>query len=262
MGMNLIGEWLMAAFLIVKHILQYFFLVLPIEIAGIICLPFILPFIPKQREELPHVFRWLDNHEIHLDIYNRFSNIDGLMGPWYYRLDRGINVGYISHSDGTVQRITRRSEIYEAGVAWQTVRFGENIGYWRRIWERYVWLALRNPCYYFKWKVMGFQWDSSQWRLKTIKSNATDEQIFRGLTFKLGDDRENERFGWYYEVIENLKGKRLFEFYLYMPYWPNAPIGARIRMGHKLKNINKLDEGQYVQFELSPNPFRGIDKPK
>lgn len=251
----------MLATLVVKHVFTYFIKVLPVELAGIIILPFVLPFVSKNSEKLPRAFRWWDNHEIHLDEYNKFGNIDGLMGPWYHRLDRGITVGTGVDKEGVTHQVTSRNELYEKGLDIDSVQFVEVIGYGRRIWERYVWLAFRNPCYYYKWAVLGLQWTRSDWTLKKLKSNASQDELQRGLLYKLGDDTSYERFGYYYEILENTEGNKIFEVYLHVPYWPNAPIGARIRLGHKLKDVENLKENQYVQWEFSPNPFRKIDRP-
>ena len=105
---------------VIKHFLTFFFVLIPLQIAGILILPFILPFIHKDREYLPKSVRWFDNHEI----YFKNKDLDGLAGPDYYREPRGI------------------------------YPFGPH-KYWKLLYYRYTWLAFRNPVNYFQYKVLG-----------------------------------------------------------------------------------------------------------
>ena len=75
---------------VARYVSRYMFLVLPVEAAGAVLLPFILPFVPKGQEQLPRFARWFDNHESHLP-NNKHTDIDGLLGPTSER----IKIGYL-----------------------------------------------------------------------------------------------------------------------------------------------------------------------
>lgn len=96
---------------------------IPLQLVGILMLPFILPFISKDSETLPSIFRWFDNAEIPLGIG---SQDDGLAGPKYYR-DPAI-------------------------ASYKKFLFSD---YLALLLCRYIWLAFRNPINYFQYKVIG-----------------------------------------------------------------------------------------------------------
>lgn len=110
---------------LIKHTLIFLFVTIPLQLVGIVVLPIVLLFIPKDRETLPAFVRWFDNAEIPLGIG---SKDDGLAGPAYYR-DEAI---------ATYKKFVR-SDYLALYIC------------------RYVWLAFRNPINYFQYKVIGFQ---------------------------------------------------------------------------------------------------------
>jgi hypothetical protein len=91
-------------------------------------LPFILPFVPDDKETLPEAFRWFDNAEIPLKLG---AQDDGLAGPKYYR------VPYLNSLPSFIPYSVRLFIV------------------------RYTWLALRNPINYFQHKTLGFHIEDS-----------------------------------------------------------------------------------------------------
>lgn len=108
---------------IIKHLVVYLVIILPLELIGLIVLLLVLPFLSKDREDLPRLVRWFDNHELYTkqDIQD---GIDGLAGDIPFR---------------------KKNNIYPYGP----------YNYLRNLWHRYNWLALRNPLNYFQYKVLG-----------------------------------------------------------------------------------------------------------
>lgn len=109
---------------ILKQALVLILILLPLELLGLIILPVILPFIPKDQEYLPCWLRWYDNHERYT-YQDTQDGIDGLAGDKYYRV---------------------KHKIYPYTV---------NYSFWHLLWHRYLWLALRNPLNYFQYKYCG-----------------------------------------------------------------------------------------------------------
>lgn len=67
---------------LLKHFLTLLFIKLPVQLAGIPILAVLLLFVPKDREYLPKLFRWWDNHERY---FEGNKSDDGLSGPDYIR---------------------------------------------------------------------------------------------------------------------------------------------------------------------------------
>ena len=66
----------------IKHLLTFFFIKLPVQLAGIPILAILLLVVPRDREYLPRMFRWWDNHERY---FEGNKSDDGLSGPDYIR---------------------------------------------------------------------------------------------------------------------------------------------------------------------------------
>lgn len=108
------------------------------------------------------------------------------------------------------------------------------------LWNRYVWLAFRNPLNYFGYKVLGVQ-------VKTAI-----EAIYETMSaLNVGDTTET---GFYYaEAI--IDGSRYYEYYWVISY-PLLPTYCfRFRMGHKLKKLQDNKIGDYIQFVMVISPF-------
>lgn len=183
-----------------KHIIVLLFVVIPLEIVGMIILPFVLLFVGKDKEQLPSLFRWFDNHETHLGVNGAD---DGLAGPPGYRLENGI------------------------------YPYGE-YNFFKNLWHRYYWLALRNPIYYFSYVVLGVNLST----LTEITSKEGD--------FGIGD---KYRAGSYYlEVAVN--GKSYFEYYLVYKYPLKKDKCFRFRIGWKLTS-----EDSHKQWVFTVTPW-------
>lgn len=100
-----------------KTIGIYLFVCLPLELLGMVVLPVVLPFIPANQEVLPKYLRWFDNASTYVGFV--YPAGDGLSGD----------------------------------VAYREMRKAE--GHTNLFWERYYWLALRNPINYFSVVVLG-----------------------------------------------------------------------------------------------------------
>src|SRR5690349_2988503 len=102
---------------LIKRVLQWVIILLPLMLLGFIVLAVVLPFIPKDTEVLPKWLRWFDNYS---GYRNEYPIGDGLSGDPDYRIRR---------------RLDGHKNLY---------------------WERLNWLALRNPVNYFNYKVLGY----------------------------------------------------------------------------------------------------------
>jgi hypothetical protein len=224
---------------ILLHTLKYLCVALPVEISGILLLPFILPFIAKDKEFLPKWCRWFDNHEYHLKDINGHRDVDGLMGPTKERIKIGALVEKLS---GTISYAGKNYEV------------NEDFGLLKTALYRYRWIALRNPAYYFKFVVMG-------WHVvhPMVVEQRGDLPSADPEFYEVGD-QSYDRDGWYYVEVRDM-GKTYFEFYYCKTYSGKRPgKGLRLRIGHKIGNPKeKLRRDKIIQFEFSPNPMMPIE---
>lgn len=221
--------------IICKYILRYVFCVFPVEIAGMLLLPFILPFVPKGQEQLPRMFRWFDNHESHLPD-NKHTDIDGLLGPTSERL----KIGYFIAGKEIAPDIHQ-------------LTLNPDFGFFKLLMHRYRWIALRNPAYYFKFVVMGFTVS----KLTFIYDVKGDIKYDDSESFWYVGDKEGYRKGWYFNTLE-YNGRKYSELYAVMPYSPGGKYGLRMRIGYKMRSPKSLKVGQQVQFETSFTPFKKL----
>ena len=106
---------------IAKTLLTFVFVLLPLQVIGWIILPFILPFIPKEVEHLPKLFKIWDNHDYYYPGQSG-ANIDGLAGFPKYRERYGMT---------------------------------NDSSRWLLFWVRYKFIGFRNPVNYFQYGVIG-----------------------------------------------------------------------------------------------------------
>lgn len=220
---------------IVKYFLKYIFCVLPVEIAGVILLPIILPFIPKGQEHLPRLFRWFDNHEYYQPEFH--SDVDGLLGPGSER----IKIGYYNKTG-------------EMGGVY-TVQENPKFNKFHLWFHRLRWIGFRNPAYYYKFFVMGFKCTEVP---QQFDVEADIPFIDKPIFWYVGD-KEGYRKGWYFTTFE-VDGKEYHEFYCVIPYifWPGR--GLRARIGYKVRNPSRMTKGKQYQFETSFSPFKKIEE--
>lgn len=236
--------------LIATFVVKYVLIVWPLALLGMIILPFVLAFVPRHKETLPRAFRWFDNHEAHIGHLNDNKDIDGLLGPTSER----IKIGALNE-DGTIN---------------------ESFGYLRLLWNRYRWIALRNPVYYFQHVVMGIrvtddiiiedeisdvypdglrttyldQYDTAP---EEVVGHSTSKEYFESMQLKhyYVGEKAGYRKGWYYTTYKNIKtGKRHFEFYAVLPYGKTG-YGLRLRVGVKVRNLRQRPFGYVVPTEMS-----------
>lgn len=155
--------------MILKHTLTFLFIVLPLNIAGVLILPLVLPFIPKDAEKLPKYFRWFDNHEIYYA--HMHKNIDGLAGSAKYRSQQGLT------KDSSALKL---------------------------FWVRYKWLALRNAINYFQYKYLGLNWltDSAYYKLVAIEGDSEVNEDNPGRYFIVVQGPNGKKYFEYYRAIK------------------------------------------------------------
>ncbi len=109
-------KYFLMLFRFTKHAFVYFVVCLPLILVGMVILAVVLPFIKEGQERLPKCLAWFDN-------------------------DSGIRLGYPG-GDGLAGDPNYR-------------RMRAEEGHTSIYWERYTWLALRNPINYFSYKILG-----------------------------------------------------------------------------------------------------------
>ncbi len=169
---------------LIKRILQWTLLLLPLMVISFIVLAVVLPFIPASSETLPRCFRWFDNYS---GVKSAYPVGDGLSGDPVYRLYRAVE---------------GHSSLY---------------------WERLNWLGLRNPVNYFNYKVLGYT-PATTAVVNKIKGKSFKNvkyqylEVFDGVSFVVspwGDlvEMENLYYEYYYIRTYNFFGfKRNFYF--------------------------------------------------
>lgn len=200
---------------IFKHTLIYLFIVLPLEILGSIILPFVLPFIPKSQEHLPYLVRWFDNHESYYP-GQEGQHVDGLAGPKAHRDKNGLT---------------------------------ENSSFIKLYWERYRWLALRNPLNYFQYKHLGVLISEAMMK-DYVYSYVGDPYV----------DGSDPRDGFYKLTFQHkATHKKYFECHRKMtiPFFPNYYM--MIRLGWKIRHPLNKKAGDVEQWVFTP-PFTRIRK--
>lgn len=183
---------------------------LVVAIIGIPILAVLLLFIPRGKESLPKAFRWWDNGETY---FKPEDEPDGLLGPIYWRSKRGL-------------------------LDQDKLSFGK---LW---WERFNWLALRNPADYFGYKI-GLAVNK---KLILAKSAGNSN---------VGDHKWSAR-GRYWQVVINGDGKKYWEYYRVSKY-PLIEYALRIRWGWKISRYAKHRDGRVIPFVFSITPFKRLD---
>jgi hypothetical protein len=118
----------------------------------------------------------------------------------------------------------------------------QNPGYFKILFNRWWWLAIRNPAYYYKWYVVG-----ENWRFNTMLKSPTK------APYNLGVGPGNV-LGWYFQ--ESTKGP-FEEFYGYFKWCSKYCL--RVRIGYKVGNFVNIKYGDAVQLEFAINPFYSLN---
>ncbi len=192
---------------------------LPMLLLGLIVLALVLPFIPKGRESLPKCLAWFDNHS---GIVRGYPMGDGLSGDPLYRKLRAAN------------------------------------GHTNLFWERYYWLALRNPTNHFSYVVLGHKY-SDRAKVMSIKGPLDPERSRGGFKRLEAVDFEDQLCfipmgGVYHNPNHEIP---LYEYY-YTKYYTlfGRKFYVRFRMGYKVVDDTQIVPGEYVEQVLSFNPFQ------
>lgn len=108
------------------------------------------------------------------------------------------------------------------------------------IWNRYVWLAFRNPLNYFGYKILG------------IHPQTSIEAIYEPIP---GLDIGDTTHPGLYSAEALIDNKRYFEYYLIYQYKRFPKYCFRFRMGHKLKYIKENQLNSYIQWVMVISPL-------
>lgn len=192
---------------IVKHLIILFLIVLPLQLIGMAVLAIVLPFIKKDTHNLPKYLKWFDNYEFYYQ-EDLEDGLDGLAGPINYRKQRNI---------------------YPYG----------KYNYFKLLYERYIWLAIRNPVNYFKYSKLGIVWDRTA---RVTESN---------MKYNVGDQSDR---GFFYQQVR-LDGKNYYEYYWVYKY-PFIQKCIRIRIGHKFGDPKYINNYSTVSWVCAISPFK------
>ena len=180
-----------------------------VAILGLPILGVTLLFVSRSSETLPKLFRLWDNGELY---FKETDDPDGLMGPKYYREERGTLYKY-------------------------------DLPFFKVYWERFNWLALRNPADYLKY-LLG----------PKVKDKLTVKEV--SGTTNVGDHIGND-VGTYKLVVINGDGKEYWEYYTIKQYpFANGKYIFRLRLGWKIKDPSDDLEGKRIPFEFSITPIK------
>lgn len=198
---------------LIKHFLVWIFIVWPLHIIGIPLLAVVLLFIPKNQEYLPRMLRWFDNHERY---FNDHSNIDGLAGPDYYRAKRNL----IATS-----------------------------GFFKLWYERWIWLAWRNPINYFFYAVLGAKHEDMAGYQRLVLSEP--ELVEIGTQPEDYAGTETVQFVIFDTDKDTIKYSPYFMWRKVIPYKNNTRC-IDLRIGWKFNS--EMDKDVY-QWALVISPF-------
>ena len=209
------------------HTLIFFCVLTPLKLVGLLVLPWVLLFVPRDREYLPKLFRWFDNQEYHYAIDKLDPEIDGLAGDKLYRSQRNLR---------------------------------DDSGFWKLWYERFIWLAIRNPVNYFQYAVLGLHVSAGYellYHYTTLPSDSWKLQVGNTKNMYCGFAR--------HDIRSYMKPKRdYWEYYWVKPYnLFGTRRCIRLRMGWKIGNIKNLDDhflqSKAVQFTYNLNPWKTFE---
>jgi hypothetical protein len=113
-------------------------------------------------------------------------------------------------------------------------------------WNRYVWLAFRNPLNYFGYKILG---------VEVIESPKLEDVWVHGNAITLTEvgDRKGEKSGVYYVEI-TIAGKTYYEYHM-IQKWSTTKC-LRFRMGHKICDPSSNTTGSIIQWVFVLQPYK------
>jgi hypothetical protein len=108
-------------------------------------------------------------------------------------------------------------------------------------WNRYTWLAWRNPTNYFEYVVLGVKVDYSLYLIETNDING-----------KVGDST-GDHAG--YRYTEMALGDKVIYEYSYIKKWSDKTC-LRFRMGYKIGSVKSNKLGSWIQQCLVLSPYK------
>ncbi len=203
---------------LVMNVVLFLVVDFPVMLLGMVVLAVVLPFIPEDKETLPKCLAWFDNYSGRL---KRYPLGDGLSGdPLYRHLRR-------------------------------------DAGHTNLFWERYYWLALRNPANYFSYAVLGHTYTSKA-KVLSIKGPMNPELVggFKRLeAVDFEDQIVVVPFDGIHTIVDHPIS--LYEYY-YAKYYTlfGRRFYIRFRMGYKVGNDGEIASGETVERVFSFNPLQ------
>ncbi len=209
---------------LLKHLLVWLLVCLPMMVLGVVVLAVVLPFLPERNERLPRALAWFDNASGRKRPYP-FG--DGLSGDPLYRL-------------------LRKSE-----------------GHTNRYWERLLWLGFRNPINYFDYSVLGHTFtDSARVTFSSGSSDPGMDNSQGMKVLEMVDYKDQLVFGS--PPFMPISGSSLVSmpttYYEYF-YVKNYTLFGKnlcvwFRFGWKIVSQEEMVPGEMTQWVLDFNPFK------
>ncbi len=188
---------------------QWLLICLPLMVLGTAVLAIVLPFIPASAETLPKALAWFDNYSGRALGYPAG---DGLSGDPTYRAKRFLE------------------------------------GHTNQLWERYYWLALRNPINYFDYTILGHTYGEAvgitALILEGSMSVSDAPPVTPGFKYLELDDNGTTLYEYYYVSKAYTLFGHKYEF--------------KVRFGHKIGNIHEATPGQTTQWVFDINPIERV----
>jgi len=170
---NLDGNtWYVGGYRFIKHLVIYLAFCLPFMALGCVLLALALPFVKPKQEYLPRWLRWWDNASTYIN--GHYPLGDGLSGDPTYRKERA------------------------------------KAGHTNLFWERFYWLALRNPMNYFEVFNLGLTGYKTTRIESTSPTGRIDRTLIEGYSYTEARNPMEKKiaYQYYYVKFYTLFGKR------------------------------------------------------
>lgn len=194
----------------IKHLTILLLISIPLQILGLLILLPVVAFYDIGK--LPRALRW-------------FDSADPFTGRNTEVIDRTNQGGWLKDSPaGTYSKLAT-------------------------IWNKYIWIAWRNPTNYFGYKVLGLQ--IRNWY---IIYNQTITSIPVDITDKIIIGDNTGKYPGLQITEIKVNEKIYYEYYWVKPYGTNKCF--RFRLGYKF-NTSKIQAGEYIQQVFVISPYTG-----
>ncbi len=204
-----------------KHAFVYLVFCLPLILLGMLVLAVVLPFIPAGKETLPKALAWFDNYGGRTRGYPAG---DGLSGDPIYRLYRMAE------------------------------------GHTSLLWERYYWLALRNPINHFSYTVLGHLYelgDHVTYHKGALNPNTAMDGGWKILELETTKD-QFAVIGAPFTPQQLLQFKKVLYEYQYVTSYTlfGRKLCLWFRFGWKIENQGYVRIGEIAEWVFTLNPFK------